>query len=317
MGNTPPPYPPPPPGPPFGGDWKYQRRILKDQERARRDYIRAQRDAYRYQYQGMRRTSILGPILLVTIGVLFLMVQTGHLESQRLWAWYGRFWPLLLVIAGVILLLEWIFDQFFHQGPPYYRRRIGGGVFFLLVLFAVSGVGIHGMREGSRSFMKGLNLNQDNLDEFLGDKHESDQTFNQSFPAGGTLTIDNPRGDITVSGTSDDNQIHISVHKEIYSTSDSDADAKARRLSPSLNESGNTITFTVPPIDGAHADVTITVPASAITSITAHINNGQSSFSAHSVTGPLMIEGRGHDTTLSDLSGPVTISGDFFGTSHF
>src|ERR1700761_9283454 len=147
MGNTPPPYPPPPPGPPYGGDWKYQRRILKEQERDRRAYIRAQRDAYRYQSRGLRRTSILGPILLITIGILFLLVQTGHLDSHRLWGWYGHFWPLLLVIAGIILLLEWGYDQFFQSGPPYYRRGIGGGVFFLLLILGITGVAIRGIHE--------------------------------------------------------------------------------------------------------------------------------------------------------------------------
>ena len=41
MGNYPPPYPPPP-GPPYGGDWKYQRRVLKEQARAQRDILRVE-----------------------------------------------------------------------------------------------------------------------------------------------------------------------------------------------------------------------------------------------------------------------------------
>ena len=51
----------------------------------------------------------------------------------------------------------------------------------------------------------------------------------KAFPAGATLLVNNPRGDVTISGTSDDNQIHVSVHKEVYTRSDSDADAKAQR----------------------------------------------------------------------------------------
>ena len=90
MGTYPPP-PNPPPGPPDGGDWRYQRQVLKQQARAQRDMIKAQRDAYRYQIRGMRRTSILGPFLLISLGVLFLLVQTGHLSGQHLWDWYGRF----------------------------------------------------------------------------------------------------------------------------------------------------------------------------------------------------------------------------------
>jgi len=357
MGNyPPPPYPPPPgppSGPPYGGDWKYQRRVLKDQARMQRDMVRAQRDAYRYQMRGLRRSSILGPIVLITIGILFLLVQTGRLESHRLWDWYGRFWPFLLVGAGIILLLEWAFDQYMQSdGQPHYRRRVGGGVFTLLILLALTGVVFSGIREGGHSrLIDGFNINQDNLDEFLGDKHESDQTIDQAFPANTNLTVDNPRGDVTISGTSDDNQIHVAIHKEVYTRSDSDADSKAQRLSPNFNVSGNSATLTVPSLDGARADLTITLPASAIATvnanhgdikvsamkapvvvtanhgdvelsaitgpISAHINNGGSDLSAHSVTGPLSIEGRAHDTTLSDLSGPVSMRGEFFGDTHF
>jgi hypothetical protein len=356
MANYPPPYPPPgaPSGPPYGNDWKYQRRVLKDQARAQRDMFRAQREAYRYQARSMRRSSILGPLVLISIGIIFLLIQTGHIQGYRFWEWYGRFWPFLLVGAGVIMLLEWAYDQYAQSdsAQPRYRHRVGGGVFTLLVLLGITGLIFSGIRSGGRSkLFNGLSINQDNIDEFMGDKHESDQTLAQSFPAGANLSVENPRGDVTISGTSDDNQIHVIVHKEVYTRSDSDADAKAQRLNPNLNVSGNNVKLTLASVEGGRADLTITVPAnaaptvtanhgdvkinaikspvlvtanhgdielSAITGdITAHINNGSSDVSAHSVTGALTIEGHAHDTTLSDLSGPVTIRGEFFGDGHY
>jgi DUF4097 and DUF4098 domain-containing protein YvlB len=354
MGSYPPPPYPPPPGPPYGSDWKYQRRILKDQARAQRDMLRAQREAYRYQARSLRRSSILGPLVLITIGIVFLLVQSGHLQGYRFWEWYGRFWPLLLVGAGVVMLLEWAYDQYTQSDStqPRYRRRVGGGVFTLLILLGITGVIFSGMREGGRSrLFNGLSINQDNWDEFLGDKHESDQTLAQAFPAGATLLVNNPRGDTTISGTSDDNQIHVSVHKEVYTRSDSEADAKAQRLNPNINTSGNNVTLSVPAMDGARADLTITLPAASATTVTSNrgdvkvtaikapvtitanhgdielsaitgdittrINNGDSNVSAHSVTGSLTVEGRGHDSTVSDLSGPLTMRGEFFGDSHF
>jgi DUF4097 and DUF4098 domain-containing protein YvlB len=354
MGNYPPPPYPPPPGPPYGNDWKYQRRILKDQARAQRDMLRAQREAYRYQARGLRRSSILGPLVLITVGIIFLLVQTGRLQGFRLWEWYGRFWPFLLVGAGVVMLLEWAYDQHAQSDPtqPRYRRRVGGGVLTLLVILAFTGVVLSGVRDsGHTRLFNGWNINQDNLDEFLGDKHESDQTLAQAFPAGATLTVNNPRGDVTISGTSDDNQIHVSVHKEVYTRSDSEAEAKAQRLSPNLNVNGNNVVLSLPGMDGARGDLTITVPAtaastvnanrgdvkitaikapvtitanhgdielSAITGdITTRINNSGSNLSAHSVTGSLTVEGRSHDTTISDINGPLTLRGEFFGDAHF
>ena len=355
MANYPPPYPPPgaPSGPPYGNDWKYQRRMLKEQMRAQRDMVRAQRDAYRYQARSMRRSSILGPLVLITLGILFLLVQTGRLQAHYLWDWYARFWPFLLVGAGVILLLEWAYDQYAQSDSthPPYRRRVGGGVVTLLIFLAVTGVIFSGIRSGGSSkLFPDLNLNQDNWDEFMGDKHESDQTIVQAFPAGASLNVDNPRGDVTITGTSDDNQIHVAVHKDVYSRSDSDADSKAQRLTPVININGNTVTLNVPTVESTRADLTITLPAnvspvvnanhgdikissikgpvrvtanhgdveiSAITGdVNARINNGNNDFSAHSVTGQVNLEGRAHDTTFSDLSGPVSVRGDFFGDTH-
>jgi DUF4097 and DUF4098 domain-containing protein YvlB len=354
MGNYPPPPYPPPPGPPYGNDWKYQRRLLKDQARAQRDVFRAQREAYRYQARSLRRSSILGPLVLITVGIIFLLVQTGHLQGYRLWEWYARFWPFLLVGAGVVMLLEWAYDQRVQSDPtqPRYRRRVGGGIITILILLAFTGVVLSGARTDGRSrLFNGLSINQDNWDEFMGDKHESDQTIAQAFPTGGSLVVNNPRGDVTISGTSDDNQIHVAVHKQVYTRSDSEADTKAQHLSPNLNVNANNVTLNVPGMEGARADLTISVPAAAPTTvnanhgdvkitalkapvtisanhgdvelsaitgdITTRINNSGSNLSAHSVTGSLTVEGHSHDSTISDLNGPLIMRGEFFGDAHF
>src|ERR1700754_2648674 len=236
MANQPPPYPPPPGPqypPPPQGDWRYQRKVLKEQARYQRDIFRAQREAYRAQLRGSRRGSIIGPLLLIAVGVIFFLIQTGHMSMRFFWDWYGRYWPMLLIGVGIIMLLEWGWDQYFHSGEPIRRRSLGGGVFALLLLFGIIGIFFSGFHNGA--FGHSFNINPDNMDEFLGDKHESDQTLTQAFAAGNALTIDNPRGDVNISGTSDDNQIHIDIHKQVYTRSDSEADSKAQQLSPKVD----------------------------------------------------------------------------------
>jgi hypothetical protein len=358
MAGYPPPYPPP-----SGQDWKYQRRILRDQARAQRDMMRAQRDAYRAHLRGMRRGSIVGPLLVVAIGVVFLLIQLGHLSFYRFGFWFGRFWPLLLVAIGVVLLIEWVFDrnaqrnaQLNGQNAPYIRHSVGGGVVTLLVLIVVAGVLASGFNDARhRFFDHGWNFNQDNIDQFLGDKHESDQTLAQAFPANTALNVTNPRGDVTVSGTSDDNQIHITVHKQVFTRSDSDADNRARQLSPQIHTSengsaGTIFNLAMPALEGAHSDLIVTLPAVAPITVTANhgdvrvsavkapvsvtanhgdveisaingpvttrINNGGSSFAAHSVNGSVTLEGHARDLTLSDIAGTVILTGEFFGTTH-
>ena len=346
MASYPPPYTPPP------NDWKYQKQAMKEQARMQRDAMRAQRDLYRHQMRAARRSSILGPIILIAIGVVFLLIQTGRLSGYLVWNWYARWWPLLLVGAGVLILLEWALDRFMQtDDQPIVRRSVGGGLWLLFIFAILFGISSSAVRGDHRYFLHGLKINDDSIDEFFGNKHEIDQPFTQAFPAGSTLIVDNPKGGINVSGTSDDGQMHIQLHRIIYSTSDSEANSKAQQLIPKFDTTGNQISVSLPTIDGAQADMTITVPtatpltvttnhgdidiseikapisvtsnhgdvsASGITgAVTAHVNNNDSSFSAHSITGPVNVEARGHDLNLSDINGTVVANGEFFGSIHF
>ena len=47
-----------------------------------------------------RRTSLMGPVILITIGLMFLIAQFVP-------GWgFGRTWPALLIVIGVIKLLD-------------------------------------------------------------------------------------------------------------------------------------------------------------------------------------------------------------------
>ncbi len=238
MAGYPPPYPPP------GYDPRAQRRFLRDQARAQKAAFRAQRAQMRYQMRSMRRGSILGPILLLVIGVVFLLVQTGQIDHVKVWDWYARWWPFLLVAAGVVVLAEWAVDQQLMRDPqrPPYRRSLGGGIFLLIAVFVIAGIVAHSVHEfpnGYSRLFPGYHFDQDSLDQLFGDKHESDQTLDLPFNVGSGLNVVNPRGDVTISGTSDDNQIHVAIHKQVYARNDSEADSRAQQLVPKTTSTGS------------------------------------------------------------------------------
>ena len=307
----------------------------------------------------MRRGSIVGPLLVVAIGIVFLLVQTGRLRSYSLWAWYGRWWPLLLVGVGVVLLVEWAFDRSAAQRDgniPYARHRVGGGVIFLLIFLGITGA-IWGSFSGLHRdfFNHGFNLNPDNLDEFFGDKHESDQTLDQAFPANSALNVNNPRGDVTISGTSDDNQIHIAIHKQVFTRSDSDADNRAKELSPRIDTSpngnfGSTLNINVPSLEGSqrrprhhrarrrpgHRHRQPRRRPRQLRQSPGHRHRQPRRHRTQRHHRPRhrshqqrqlfllrpqhhrhrLAHGHGRDLTLSDINGPVTLNGEFFGDTH-
>ena len=351
MAGTPPPFPPPY----SPSDWKHQRRLVREQAKAQRDLNRDQwkryREQRRVQVRGTRGGSILGPLLLILLGVVFFLLRLGRLDYGTVGAWYERWWPLLLLLGGVVLLAEWAFERSRSADQPYgYRTRIGGGVVALLVLLCIPGILLSASHNDLRNFTHGFGVNPENLDQFLGDRHESDQALDQALAPGGTLTIDNPHGDVTVTGTSSDDHIHIAVHKEVFSRADSDATEKATQLAPKLTKSGAAVFLTLPTVDSARADLTVTVPSGTPITITAdhgsihasllkaaliltsnhgdvevdaiggpittHINNRGSSFNARGVAGSVSLEGDCRDVDMENVSGAVSLRGDFFGTTH-
>lgn len=342
--------------PPFGFDprqqAKFARQAIKAQARAQRDAFKAQRDLYRIQSRVYRRSSILGPIIVLTIGVIFLLIRLGRIPAGEFGLWYGRWWPVLLVAAGLILVAEWIFDQSHTHpdGTPYSRRGIGGGAIVLIVFLAISGAGIQNYHNYHDDIVRGFSLNPDDLDQFFGEKHESTEMTETPFPVGSSLVLDNPHGDVTIVGKSDDNKVHITVNKQVYSSSDSDATAKAQQLSPRFTRSGDVVTVTVAALSGATADLDITVPDfgdTAITAnhgdvaisgmhapvtitanhgnielnsitgaVTAHINRRDATFTAHNITGNVSVQGHADDMTVTDVAGQTSFEGEFYGDTH-
>ena len=91
---------------------------------------------------GPRVPSIVGPIILVGVGVIALLIMSGHIDAGTFWAWYGQWWPLLLIGAGLALLGEWALDM--HRKTPV--RRSGGFIgilIFLAFLGAISAAHNH------------------------------------------------------------------------------------------------------------------------------------------------------------------------------
>ena len=256
---------------------------------------------------------------------------------------------MLLVAAGVILALEWAFDQIPRQhNVPYVRRGVGGaGVVLVLTLVLTGAWATH--PDGRYILEHGLSIGPDNVDELFGEKHETTQQMDWNFAAGSTLAINNPHGDVTI-GTSADGKLHMMVNKEVWSESDEAAAKHAAELNPRIMFVGSTLNVSVPWVRGATTDFTISMPASGAVRVTAdhgsvnvsgiqapvsvtanhgdvelnsiggaveaRVNHRSSSFTAHAITGDVAVRGRAQDLDLTDVSGEVTLEGEFFGDTH-
>ena len=352
MSSVPPNMPPggpPPPYPPY--DPKTQWRMYREQQkaawRAQRDAWKAQRYAWKAGYGGAygpRVPSIVGPVILILVGVVALLVLTGHIAAGEFWTWYGRWWPLLLILAGLGLLAEWAIDL--RRETPV--RRSGSFV-GIIIFLAVLGFGAAGWNHMGPFFNHWNGNNDDFFNMFGLPEHDNDQQIQTAqAPSNAAIEIENPRGDVSISA-GDGTAVEVQAHEVAFASNDTEAkkifDSEAAQVTVSGNavlvrsESSNSgrvnLTVTVPKtarvtVDAGKGDVTaaglgagITVSAhgdthlNAITgSVQIHFSNSRHDFSAHQVSGDLTADGNCNDLTLSEIKGRVSISGEIFGEVH-
>jgi len=353
--STPPNMPPGGGQPPYAPyDPKTQWRMYREQQkaawRAQRDAMKAQRYAAKAGYYGgvyvPHAPSIVGPIILIGIGVVAFMIVTGHIAANGFWTWYAHWWPLLLIGAGLALLAEWAVDA--SRKVPVRR---GGSFVGILVLLAIIGLGAAGWDNWWGPFRANFGDQGDDFFNAFGrpERDNDQQILNATIAANGSIEIQNPRGDISITA-GDGPNVEVQAHEVAYANSDSEAkkifDSEAARLTVSGNtvlvksESNNSgrlnLTVTVPKsakvsVDAGHGDVTVAglggginltashgdVHLSSITgSVQVHFPSGHHDFSAHQVDGDLTSDGDINDLTLSEIKGKITQNGEILGDVH-
>jgi len=345
--------PPPPPGqyPPVydRNAMRAQRQILRAQARAQQAQQRALRYQLRAQRRGLRRGSIVGPLIILGIGVMFLLAEVGRISWGQSLEWYGRWWPAVLIGAGVVLLLEWFIDQQ-RTSEPGHARVLGSSVVFLLILLVLAGLASRTVEYGLAWRDHTFGNQYHNLDYLFGDRHDADSSTTSPLANATTLVIINPHGDVTVTGSSSDDQVHVNVHTQTYGWKESDIERKTKDLQPTFSSDGGVLKLNINPVDGGEADLTITVPHSApltvqadhgdvnvsemgaaVTisanhgdvdvsgidgSVTLHMNDDDGSVTLHSIHGGTSVQGHSGDIDISDVTGGLTLQGDFFGTTE-
>ncbi len=340
---------------------KAQQQAWRDQQRfaarTQRDVFRRQTEVRREQMRAWVRThrapSIVGPLVLIAFAVTMLLVYNGRISWPALLTWYSHWWPLLLIIFGVLRIAEWAFERATRrEGQPALRYTVGGGLVFLAIAVTLSGLAVQGtVRAGEAGFHFGgppFNMDEGAWRHFLGSKHEEDApAITRAIGLNAVLSIDSAHGDVTVSGISDDGMIHVATHKEVFANSDSTAQDRLRDLNPQFGGDSANVSLKIASIEGGRADLNVLIPptvhlvvnadrgdvhatnmkvpvvltanrgdveAAAITgNVTAHVNSRRASLMAHSISGNLDVQGSGDEVNVYDVNGSVRVGGDFFG----
>lgn len=352
----------PPPPPPAGYGYGPGRPIVlsKAQERAQKHAASAQARSVRLQSRSAQRDfrlqrrafqrSVVGPLLMLVLGVLLLLVETGGLDWTRLLAWYSRWWPGILIATGALLLLEWAIDQ--RRDTPFLAgpRVLGPGVGAVLLLLALAGWSLGWFHAADMPRNAYGLADQFGLHRLLSHEYEWDDSTQTTLLANSSVTVHNPRGSVFVNGSSTDGQVHVAMHKRAYAWQEDTAETLRRQITPHFSQADAGLLVDVPTIAGAESDITVELPRSAAVTIrsdqgdtsisgvkaaitiisrggditlddihgnvTLHVNGDASSVSGRKIDGALRLQGRTGDLSFADVAGTLTFEGDFFGSTH-
>jgi DUF4097 and DUF4098 domain-containing protein YvlB len=289
--------------------------------------------------------SLAGPVVLIVIGVFFLLGNMHILEWHHLLLWFAHYWPVLLILWGLIKLVE--YQQANRAGTR--PAGIGAGGVLLVIFVVVAGL----IATSASNFDWGQIRDQMHIEgtdfPWWGHTYDYDSNLEQAFPAGGSLRITNPRGAINVSASAD-NRLHLTVHKRINADKQEEADKWNSSTQPQINVSGQVVTLNANTRGaGDHwvsSDLDIAIPRKAsVVASTTHgdisimgregnaeltSQNGDvsvtdlngsltldlqhSSARVSQVSSDVTVQGRANDVSIEDVKGTVHLDGDFMET---
>src|SRR3954469_3864632 len=180
-------------------------------------------------YQPRRRRSMAGPIVLITIGILGLMATMGVLSFQNLLFRFAHFWPVLLIMWGLVKIVE----HYRNQQEGYDTPGIGaGGVIFVifLVIFGLAATG------ASHVDWSGIGVD-------MGSNGYTFQTdIEQPFPEGASFKATNDHGNVVIR-VWDENKVKVHISETVRGKDEASAKQLFENNKPTLTTEGNMVTL--------------------------------------------------------------------------
>ncbi|HST79367.1 MAG TPA: DUF4097 family beta strand repeat-containing protein [Verrucomicrobiae bacterium] len=298
-------------------------------------------------YSPRRQRSLFGPIVLIAIGVVLLLRNFGVISTRGFWIWFSNYWPILLILLGVIKLIEYMWAR--ASGNP--SPRLGAGAIVFLVFFIIFGITTtrvsHVDWQGLRNNI-GIDDDPDVSDFFngmFGTRYDFSDNFSQ--PVNATqMRILTSRGDIKITASAD-NQVHAIIQKALRSDSQNNANQLNESTHPQIVQQGDIAVLDLSSGNYQHGEfnLDLQLPAKVAVTVTTHhgditvsqrdgnvelstdhgdvnfdqikgdavlhLRNG--SITGKDISGNVTVDGSVHDADISDVKGTLTMTGTYWG----
>jgi hypothetical protein len=290
-----------------------------------------------------RRRSFAGPVVLIILGIVFLLGNMHLLSWARLGTWFAHYWPLLLILWGVIKLIE--HQQALRDGLP--SRGIGAGGVFLVIVIVICGlIATQASRFNWGEIRDNMGIDGSDLDNVFGQTYNFDDHLEEDIPPAVTsLRVNDDHGAVRVS-VADDKKITVVIRKRVGAESQNDADKYNQQTKPQISLAGNAMVLDAKSQAGDHSvqsDLDISIPRKMELHITGRkgdvsvtgrdgdveisaqhgdvsvedvngnikLNLEKSSAKVEQVTGDVHIDGRLNEVSVMDVKGSVQLDGEF------
>lgn len=271
------------------------------------------------------RRSLFVPVLLLLSGGM-LLAHYFH-PALPLGYWIATFWPLLLILWGLIRIVE------HYTHPPRLRPGFSAGEVLLVLLIIFGGLAFSGVyRYGHSPWARAWGVNVDAWNPFLGD---------YSFTASAASPLA-PKQRVVIAGyhgsvrlqPADGPRVSAEVDDTVRAPNPDAAQRLFQGAQPRIQTQGDAL-LVLP--SGAYrgnnlqAALVLQLPASTPVEIQMEsgdvtvadwnadvsIETQHGAVSADRVAGAVTVSGGGGDVAISNVSGPVSLEGRFFGALSF
>jgi hypothetical protein len=291
-----------------------------------------------------RHRSFAGPFVLIVLGVVCLLATSHVLSLGYLRHLFANFWPLLLILWGVIKLIE--YQQAQREGTR--PAGIGAGGVFLIIVIVIAGLAATSAeRINWRELGSNIGIDDNDLDNMFGEKFSYDDHIEKDFPLlGASLKVIDTHGAVSVHA-SEDNKINIVVRKTVGAENQANADKYNEETKPTVTIIGGLVTVDAKTEAAGNrsveTDLDISLPRKAAVTISSRggdvvvtgrtgniditaqhadtsveeitgdvkISQEKGSVKIEQISGDVHVEGRLDNVDLSDIKGSAQLDGEF------
>src|SRR5215469_16661445 len=176
-----------------------------------------------------RHRSFAGAVVLIIVGIVFLLGTMRVLSVSKLAHLFASYWPVLLILWGVIKLIE--HQQAQRQGAR--ASGMGAGGVFLVVLIVVFGLIANQLQRVNCSGLRDEIGDDSDFSNIFGESYNFNDHLEQQFPGDASLKVINNHGAVSVHA-SDDDKITVVVRKRIVADNQSDGDKYNTDTKPTI-----------------------------------------------------------------------------------